>query len=98
MQSCTFGGLVLGAAAVVAAQAGVERAAEALVVEHGERVEADARLVVKFAAVRDVAATHGAVRLLTVETRVDSCEERSITNMLLMLPGHHKNYNDTNMS
>ena len=41
----------------MAAQAGMERAAEALVVEQGERVEADARLVVKLAAVRDVAAT-----------------------------------------
>lgn len=67
-----FGRLLLGAAAVVAAQTGVERTAEALVVEHSERVEADARLMVKLAAVLDVAATHRAVRLLTVETRVNS--------------------------
>lgn len=58
LQLLTLGRLVLGAAAVVAAQAGVERAAETLVVERGERVEADARLVVKLAAVQDVAATH----------------------------------------
>ncbi len=63
---------MLGAAAVVAAQAGVQRTAEALVVEHSERVEADAGLVVKLSAVWDVTATHGALRLLTVETRVDS--------------------------
>lgn len=68
----TFGGLLLGAAAVVAAHAGVERTAEALVVEHGERVEADTRLVVELPAVRDVAAAHGPLRLLTLETRVDS--------------------------
>lgn len=68
LQSLTFGGLLLGAAAVVAAQAGVERTAEALVIEHSERVEADARFVVKLAAVLDVAATHRAVRLLTVKT------------------------------
>ncbi|TNN39147.1 hypothetical protein EYF80_050676 [Liparis tanakae] len=49
---------------VVAAQAGVERAAEALVVEHREGVEADARLVVKLSALWDVAAPRGAVRLL----------------------------------
>lgn len=54
----------------MAAEAGVERTAEALVVEHSEGVEADARLVVKLAAVLDVAATHIALRLLTVETRV----------------------------
>ena len=72
LQSLTFGGLLLAAAAVVAAQAGVERTAEALVVEHSERVEADARLVVKLATVLDVAATHRVVRLLTVETRVNS--------------------------
>lgn len=71
-QSLTLGGLLLGAAAVVAAQAGVERTAEALVVEHSEGVETDARLVVKLAAVWDVAATHRALRLLTVETRVNS--------------------------
>lgn len=73
----TLGGLVLGAVAVVAAQAGVERAAEALVVEHGERVEADARLVVELSTVRHVAAAHRPVRLLTVETRVDPWEEKT---------------------
>lgn len=73
----TIGGLVLGAVAVVAAQAGVERAAEALVVEHGERIEADARLMVELSAVRDVTAAHCPVCLLTVETRVDACEGKS---------------------
>lgn len=63
---------MLGAAAVVAAQTAVQRAAETLVVEHGEGAEADARFVVKFATVRDVAATHLALRLLTGETRVNS--------------------------
>lgn len=52
---------MLGAAAVVAAQAGVKRAAEALVVEHREGIEADARLVIKLATVWDVAATQNAV-------------------------------------
>lgn len=61
LQSLTFGGLLLGAAAVVAAEAGVEWTAEALVVEHSEGVEAAARLVVELAAVLDVAATHRAV-------------------------------------
>lgn len=70
LHSLTFGGLVLGTGPVVAAEAGVERTAEALIVEHSEGVEADARLVVKLAAVLDVAATHVALRLLTVETRV----------------------------
>lgn len=61
LQILTLGGSLLGAAAVVAAQAGVERAAEALVVKNGEGVEADARLVVKLATVWDVAATHLAI-------------------------------------
>lgn len=69
----TLGGLVLGAAAVVAAQAGVKWATEAFVVEHGERTEANTRLMVKLATVWDVAASHLALRLLTCETRVDSC-------------------------
>lgn len=56
LQILTLSGFVLGA--VVAAQAGVERAAEALVVKNCEGVEADARLVVKLATVWDVAATH----------------------------------------
>jgi len=56
----------------VAAQAGVKRAAEALVVEHSEGVEADTRLVVKLSALWDVAAPRGAVRLLAGETRVNS--------------------------
>lgn len=68
MRSLTLGGLVLGAAAVVAAQAGVEWAAEALVVEYSKGVKADARLVVELATVGDVAAAHGALGLLTVET------------------------------
>lgn len=55
----------------MAAQAGVKRAAEALVIKHSEWVWADAGLVVKFATVRDVAATHRTVCLLTYETRVD---------------------------
>lgn len=67
----TFGGLVLGAAAVATAQAGVQRTAEALVVENGERVEAEARFVVELPTVRDVAALHRALRLLTVETGVN---------------------------
>lgn len=50
----------------------MQRAAEALVVEHGERVEADARVVVELAAVGDVAAAQRALRLLTVETGVNS--------------------------
>lgn len=63
---------MLCAAAVVAAQAGVKRAPEALVVKHCEGVEADACFVVKFAAVWDVAATDLTLRLLTNETRVNS--------------------------
>lgn len=50
----------------------MQRAAEALVVEHGERVEADARFVVELPAVGDVAASQRALRLLTVETGVNS--------------------------
>lgn len=68
----TFGGLVLGAVAVVAAQAGVQRAAEALVVQDGERVEADARLVVELPAVGHVAAAHRPIRTLALEARVEA--------------------------
>lgn len=50
----------------------MQRAAEALVVEHGERVEADARFVVELPTVGDVAAPQRALRLLTVETGVNS--------------------------
>lgn len=67
-QSLTLSGLLLVAAVEVAAEAGVQRTAEALVVEHSEGVEADARLVVKLAAVLDVAATQSPTRLLTLET------------------------------
>lgn len=52
----TFSGPGLGAGAVVAAEAGVERAAEALIVENRERVEANAGVMVKFAAVRNMTA------------------------------------------
>lgn len=69
----TFGRLVFGARAVVAGEAGVEGAAEPLVVKHRERVEADAGLVVELAAVHDVAAAHLALRLLAGEAGVDSC-------------------------
>lgn len=68
MWSLTLGGLVLGAAAIVAAQAGVEWAAEALVVKYSKGVKADACLVVELATVGNMAATYGALRLLTVET------------------------------
>lgn len=74
-RSLTFAGLVLGAAAAAAAQAGVQRAAESLVVKHRERVEADARFVVELTTVRDVTAPHRALQLLTVETRVNSWEK-----------------------
>lgn len=67
---------MFAAAAVVAAEAGVERAAETLVVEHGEGTEADALLVVKFAAVGDMAAAHLALRLLASETRVDALKKK----------------------
>lgn len=66
---------MLGAAAAAAAQAGVQRAAESLVVKHRERVEADARFVVELTTVRDVTASHRALRLLAVETRVNSWEK-----------------------
>lgn len=72
MRSLTFGGLGFGSVAVAAAQAGVQRAAEPLVVKHGERVEANARFVVELTTVRDVTASHRALRLLTVETGVNS--------------------------
>lgn len=70
-QRLTFGRLVFGARAKVAAEAGMQGAAEPLVVEHRERVEADAGLVVELAAVYDVAAAHLALRLLTGEAGVD---------------------------
>lgn len=57
-RSLTFGGLGFGSVAVAAAQAGVQRAAESLVVKDGERVEANARFVVELPAVRDVTASH----------------------------------------
>lgn len=72
LQIHTLGGFVLCAAAVVAAQASVKRAAEAFVVKNGEGVESDTRLVVKFATVWDVAAPHLSVRLFTDKTRVNS--------------------------
>lgn len=83
--SLTLGGLGLGAAAVVAAQAGVEWAAETFVVKHGEGAEADARLVVKLAAVLDVAAAHLTIRLLTGETRVNAWENRNRKRIMRMI-------------
>lgn len=56
LQILTLGGFVLGAAAVVAAQAGMQRAAETLVVKNGQGVESNAWFVVKLATVWDVAA------------------------------------------
>lgn len=72
MRGLTLGGLVLGAVAVAAAQAGVQRAAEALVVQDGERVEADAGLVVELPTVGHVAAAHRAVSTLALEARVEA--------------------------
>lgn len=69
--SLTLGSLVFGAAAIVAAKAGVKRAAEAFVIKHSERVEADAALMVKLATVRDVAAADLGARLLADETGVE---------------------------
>lgn len=46
----------------------MEWAAETLVVEYSKGVKSDARLVVELATVGDMAATHGALRLLTVKT------------------------------
>lgn len=68
----TLGGLVLGAVAVAAAQAGVQRAAESLVVQDGKRIEADACLMVELPTVRHVAATHRAVGTLALEARVEA--------------------------
>lgn len=48
-------------------------AAEALVVQDGEWVEADARLMVKLPTVGDVAAAHRPISTLALETRVESC-------------------------
>lgn len=67
---------MFGAAAAAAAQARVQRAAESLVVKHGERVEADARFVVKLTTVGDMTALHRALQLLTVETRAKPWERR----------------------
>lgn len=72
MSGLTFGGLVLGAVSVVAAQAGVQGAAEALVVQDGERVEADARLVVEFPTVGHVAAAHCPISTLALKARVEA--------------------------
>lgn len=72
VRGLTLGGLVLGAVAVAAAQAGVQRAAEALVVQDGERVEADAGLVVELPTVGHVAAAHRAVGTLALEARVEA--------------------------
>lgn len=54
----TLVGTVLGLAIVVAAEAGVHGAAEALVIKHSERTEADTGLMVKFTTVRGVTAAH----------------------------------------
>lgn len=61
----------------MAAEAGVQRAAEALVVEHGERVEANAGLVVELTAVRRVTAAHLALRLLTDEAFMSACRRNT---------------------
>lgn len=68
----TFGGLVLRAVTVVAAQAGVQRAAEALVVQDGERVKADTRLMVELATVRNVATAHRPIGALALKARVEA--------------------------
>lgn len=69
----TFGGLVLSPVAIVAAQAGVQRATEALVVQDGEWVEADARLMVELPTVGHVAAAHRPISTLALEARVEAC-------------------------
>lgn len=68
----TLGGLVLGAVAVAAAQAGVQRAAEALVVQNGEWVEADAGLMVELSTMGNVAAAHCPISTLALEARVEA--------------------------
>lgn len=70
----TFGGLGFASVAIAAAQAGVQRAAESLVVKHAERVEANARFVVELSTVGDVTAPHRTLRLLTVKTGVNAWE------------------------
>lgn len=67
MNGLTFCGFVLSAVAIVAAQAGVQRATEPLVVQDGKRVEADARLVVELPTVGHVAAAHCPISTLALE-------------------------------
>lgn len=73
----TFSGSELGAGVVVAAEAGVQRAAEALVVECGKWVVADAGLVVELTAVRHVTAAHLPLQLLTDEAFMSSCRKKT---------------------
>ena len=66
----TLGGAGLGTAGVVAAPAGVQRAAEALVVEDREGVRTHAGLVVELPTMQHCAAAHHPLPLLTGEAHV----------------------------
>lgn len=68
---CTFRGPRVGGVRGVAADAAVQRAAEAPALEHGEREPPQAGVVVELPALRHDAALHVARALLAHEARVD---------------------------
>lgn len=64
----TFGGLGSTAAAVVAAEAGVQGAAKASVLKHGQSAQPHTGLMVEAATVKHTATPYLSFRLLTGET------------------------------
>lgn len=66
----TFGGLASTAAAVVAAEAGVQGAAEAAVLKHSQSAQPHTGLMVETPTVKHTATLYLSFRLLTGETHM----------------------------
>ncbi len=66
----TFGGLASPAAAVMAAEAGVQGAAEAAVLKHSQSAQPHTGLMVETSTVKHTATLYLSFRLLTGETHM----------------------------
>lgn len=74
----TFCGLASATAAVVAAEAGVQRAAEASVLKHSQSVQTHTCLMVEAATVKNTATPYLSFRLLTGETHMHAWKSEKI--------------------
>lgn len=77
----SFGGLAGGASTVVAAEAGVQRAAEASVFKHGQSTQPHTGLMIETATVERTAAPHLSFRLLAGETHMHTCTAGSAQDL-----------------